>query len=96
MNCKYNIILQEVSEYMQINTIDSKKYIRKGWKGEINKETQTWYVNHLPRHRTGVFVSLKPRKMPWRAKESTTAGAPTALIERNCRAGAKVGFCCRK
>ena len=34
--------------------------------------------------------------MPWRAKESTTAGAPTALKERNCCAGMCIGFSCCK
>lgn len=51
---------------------------------------------NLPRHNTGVFVSLKPRKMPWRAKETTTAGAPRALSERNLCAGACIDEACNK
>lgn len=47
-------------------------------------------TKHLPRHKTGVFVSLKPRKTPWRAKDTTTAGAPKALSERNRCAGIRM------
>lgn len=48
----------------------------------------------MPRHNTGVFVSLNPRKMPWIARETTTAGAPIALSERNCSAGMRIDEAC--
>lgn len=48
----------------------------------------------LPRHLTGVSVSLKPRKMPWIAKESTTAGQPSALSWRKWCAEMRIGDAC--
>lgn len=57
------------------------------------RQLNPWY---LPKQYTGVFVSLKPRKIPWRAKETTNAGAPIALRIRNRCAGARIEENCRK
>lgn len=45
----------------------------------------------LPKHSTGVLVSLNPRNIPWTARETTTAGAPMALSDKNCSAGIRIG-----
>lgn len=45
----------------------------------------------LPKHSTGVLVSLNPRNIPWTARETTTAGAPMALSDKNCCAGMRIG-----
>ena len=65
--------------------------IKSRFSEKINSE-----IKHLPRQKTGVLVSLKPRKMPCRAKETTTAGAPKALSERNRSAGMRIGEPCSK
>lgn len=45
----------------------------------------------LPKHNTGVLVSLNPRNIPCIARETTTAGAPMDLSDKNCCAGMRIG-----
>lgn len=53
-------------------------------------------MQYLPIPYKGVLVSLKPRKVPCAAKDKTIAGAPKALSEVNCSAGARIGESCKK
>lgn len=48
----------------------------------------------LPLAYNGVFVSLKPRKTPWLAREITTAGAPRPRKDKYSRAGVCIGDVC--
>ena len=48
-------------------------------------------MKRLPKHSTGVLVSLNPRNIPWTARETTTAGAPIALSDKNRSAGMRIG-----